>query len=84
MAEQKSLIVHVARQTLTTPAKPIASLVGRGLAAMRSGGALAKSQDQDALYQKARGPWSSFSPPKPYRNEVSGRFLKREGVSVKG
>ncbi len=54
MAEQKSLIVHVARQTLTTPAKPTASLVGRGLAAIRNGGVLAKSQDQDALYLKAR------------------------------
>ncbi|MCX7113121.1 MAG: hypothetical protein NTX45_23995 [Proteobacteria bacterium] len=54
MAEQNSLIVHVARQTLTTPAKPTESLVGRGLAAIRNGGTLAKSQDQDALYQKAR------------------------------
>jgi len=54
MAEQKSLIVHVARQTLTTPAKPTASLIGRGLAAIRDGGALAKSQDQEALYRKAR------------------------------
>ena len=54
MAEQKSLIVHVARQTLTTPAKPTASLVGRGLAAIRDGGALAKSQDDDVLYRKAR------------------------------
>lgn len=77
MAEPKYLPVKASAQNLApAEAKPRESLVGRGLAAIRDGGMLAKQQENDALYRKARRVYECHLPDYDWRQTEHARELQ--------